>query len=99
MSKQRNLEGLPEKYFIVPPGNDFDESAHSILMEQVEFLNTVIADVSDGNEISFETNYITAQLSHIIESLLYQANLIRKNLYQVKQKGICKNDKCSAKNN
>ncbi len=31
--KERNLDGLPIKYFKVPPGNELDFEAHAILME------------------------------------------------------------------
>lgn len=78
MSKEKNIDGLPEKYFTVPPGNDFDSEAYSILMEEIEFLNTLSTDLVDGCGITFENDYAVAQFGRLMESLLYQAKLIMK---------------------
>ncbi|MCU7837087.1 MAG: hypothetical protein KZQ83_17810 [gamma proteobacterium symbiont of Taylorina sp.] len=52
--KEHNLEGLPEKYFTVPPCKEIDYDAHSILMEQVEVLNKLVADATGGCQIDAE---------------------------------------------
>jgi len=72
---ERNLDGLPEKYFTVPPCEEIDLEAHGILMEQVEVLNKLIADASDGCAIVAD-DYWIACLSNIMSSLLFQAKLI-----------------------
>ena len=74
--KERNLDGLPEKYFTVPPSEEVDCDAHAILMDQIEFLNAIIANLSSGSEIAFEDTYVIDQFSHMIETLLFQARLI-----------------------
>ncbi|MCU7834923.1 MAG: hypothetical protein KZQ83_06665 [gamma proteobacterium symbiont of Taylorina sp.] len=78
MTEPVNLEGLPEKYFTVPPCEEIDYDAHSILMDQINFLNTIVTNLSSGSEIAFEDTYVIDQCSHMIETLLFQAGLIMK---------------------
>jgi len=70
------LDGYPVKYFTVPKDEPFDYDAHEILLEQIEAVNEIITNISNGSEVGF-SEYIVGNLCNIMESLLYQAKLIR----------------------
>ncbi len=75
MKKERNLEGLPLKYFNVPPGNDIDLEAHAILMDQIEAISGMLNNVFGSSEVCFD-ELLLNHLSDIMESLLFQARAI-----------------------
>lgn len=75
MINPRNLEGSPDKYFVVPPGKEFDYDAHGILMEQLEILNNTISNMTSSSE-PVDKEYYVSVLSNIMGSLLYQAKEI-----------------------
>lgn len=77
MKKERNLEGLPIKYFKVPPGNKIDYEACSILMDQIEAISGMLNDVLSSSEVCFD-ELLLNHLSDIMESLLFQARAIMK---------------------
>ena len=77
MRKDRNLDGLPLKYFNVPPGNEFDYEACSVLMEQIQILNNTIANLTSGSD-PVDTDYYVSILSNIMGSLLYQVTKLQE---------------------
>lgn len=70
----KNLEGLPEKYFHVPV-DDYDSDAHDYLIEQIEAISAVIHSLSGGADVTDKEKTIY-RLSSTMESLLYQARAI-----------------------
>ena len=74
---EENIDDYPDKYFKVPPSEEMDTYAHDLLIGRIEVLNELMGDITDGCKVD-ATDRLIATFSHIIGSMLYQANQIRK---------------------
>ena len=71
----KNLSGLPQKYFTVPKTDPDTDDALAILLEQVFVINDLINTGTEGSKIELD-EYKIAVFTAVISSLLHQAELL-----------------------